>query len=103
MGEAQKGLEIGVKPAPETAYGLRYMDVQVMHRIYHAIGKHQQLCAMEMRDHEQQNILVTKLGQKASRPIVKIIGTRISDYDEGTPGAKEAGVGAASVSVQKRS
>ena len=94
VSEAQKGLETGVNPAPETAYGLRCMDVQVMHRIHHAIGKHQQRCAMEMRDHEQQNVLVTELGQDAAPPIVKIIGIRISGHDEGTPSAKEAGVGA---------
>ena len=69
------------------------MDVQVMHSIHHAVGKHQQCRAMKMRDHEQQDVLVAELGQDAAFRITKIFGLCISNHDERTAGAQETGVG----------
>ena len=59
--EAQEDLEVLPDRALEALDRLRIVDLELLERMHEPIGEHQQRGLLEVRDQEQQEVLVAKL------------------------------------------
>ena len=93
MGEAQEALEAGADPALEAAHARRVGDVQALERFDQALGEHQQRCLLEVRDQEQQEVLVAELRQHAALAVGEVGRARVADHHQRVAAAQVAGPG----------
>ena len=84
MGEAQEALEAGADRALEAAHARRIgmTDLQALERLDQALGEHQQRRLLEVRDQEQQEVLVAELRQHAALAVGEIGRLRIAHHHQ---------------------
>ena len=64
--EAQEHLEVLADHALEAAHRVGVLDVEPVERFHQAVGKHQQRRFLQVRDQEQQEVLMAELGEHAA-------------------------------------
>ena len=67
--------------------------MQPLQRLHQALGEHQQRCLLEVRDQEQQKVLVAELRQHAALAVGEEGRLRIAHHHQRVAAAQVAGVG----------
>src|SRR4030095_1766977 len=89
--EPQENLQQLADRALESPDGVRIADFEPVERVHHAIRKHEQRRLVDVRNQEEQEVLMAKLAQQAGIAIDEERIAGIADHREGVAGCDEAG------------
>ena len=93
VGKAQERLEVVADALAKAQLGAAVADVQVVDRIDELVLEDQQRRPVEMGDQEEQQKLVSELGEDAADLVAEVGGVRLAHRHQGTARADQPGIG----------